>query len=211
MILDSEVLMRPLARVHRPGLQLVSAGLVVLVAAGCESSVTDPEIVDPGASLTVDASSTESWALVDLGSPAQVVQAPDPATSAAWDLGFQTTKVMLNGGASGPAGMVAYCLCQNAGATNEQIMAMTPDSERAEFEGVTRAQIPAAGEAWSATVFDGSKWYRYNLDGNHQIWPTYDVYLVKRGSEVYKVQITGYYGADGKARQITFRYARLAD
>ena len=203
--------MRTLARVHRSGLQLLSAGLLALAAAGCESSATEPEILDPGASLTVDASSKTAWALVDLGSPAQVVQVSDPAASPAWDLGFQTTKLILNGGENGPASMVAYCLCQNAGTTNEQIMAMTPDSERADFESVTRAQIPAAGAAWSATVFDDSKWYRYNLEGNHQVWPTYDVYLVKRGSEVYKVQVTGYYGADGTPRQISFRYARLAD
>ena len=188
---------------------LLAAGLI-LTAAACESSPTEPA-PDPGASMTVDASSNTTWALVDLTSPAQLVQAADPTASTAWDLGFQTTKLVLNGGAAGPAGMVAYCVCQNAAVTTEQLKAMTPDSELADFEAVTKAQIPAAGDAWSADVLDQKRWYRYNITGSdHQVWPTFDVYLVKRGDEVYKVQVTGYYGADGKPRQISFRYAKLA-
>lgn len=203
--------MRAIRRARRSGLQLVALGILPLVLSACDGSVTEPELPDPGATFTVDASSADVWALVDLGSPAQLVEAVDPGASFAWDLGFQATKLMLNGGTSGPAGMVAYCLCQNAGATSEEIMAMTPESEAADFDSVTRADIPAASAAWSAGVFDESRWYRYNLAGGHQIWPTYEVYLVKRGDEVYKLQLTGYYGADGAPRQITFRYALLAD
>lgn len=178
-------------------------------ASACENSPTEPT-PDPGATFTVDATSTTSWVLVDLGSSAQLVPASDPAASSAWDLGFQTTKVMVNGGANGPGGMVVHCICQNAGATPEQVMAMTPDSELPEFEAITRNQIPAAGADWSAAVFTEKPWYRYNLTGSdHQIWPTYETYLVKRGDEVFKVQLTGYYNAAGDARHITFRYAKL--
>lgn len=203
--------MLPLSHPHRLRLRLAPAVLLALVVSGCGDDPTSPESPAPGASLTVDASDASSWALVVLDTPAQLVAAADPASSTAWDLGFQATKVMLNGGASGPAQMLAHCLCQNASATDEQIMAMTPESERADFESVTGAQIPASPASWSPTVFDESRWYRYNLAGGHQVWPTYEVYLVKRGSEVYKVQLTGYYGADGSPRQISFRYALLAD
>ncbi len=59
-------------------------------------------------------------------------------------------------------------------------------------------------------VFVSKPWYRYNITGtDNQIWPTYNVYLVKRGSETYKVQLTSYYGTTGTSRQITIRYARL--
>lgn len=193
------------------GGRLLSAGLIAVAAAACEGGPIDPPPSDLGATLTVDASSATTWALVDLGTPAQLVQVSDPAASPAWDLGFQTTKVMVNGSTSGSAGVVAYCVCQNASATNEQVKTMTPETELADFQAVTRAQIPAAGEAWSAEVFDQKRWYRYNITGSdHQVWPTHDVYLVKRGNEIYKLQLTGYYGADGKPRQITFRYAKLA-
>jgi hypothetical protein len=202
----------PFSTVSHPRLRLVPALLIAVIGSACSDDPAGPEPLDSGASFTVDASAAASWALVDLGSPAQLVPIADPASSATWDLGFQATKVMLNGGTSGPAQMVAHCLCQNAAATNEQVMAMTPESERVDFESVTRALIPAAPSSWSATVFDERRWYRYNLTGDdHQVWPTYEVYLVKRGNEVYKVQLTGYYGADGAPRQISFRYALLTD
>jgi hypothetical protein len=66
------------------------------------------------------------------------------------------------------------------------------------------------GDAFGG-VFDEHRWYRYNLTGtDHQIWPTYDVYLIRRGTEVYKVQLVSYYDATGDSRHITFRYAPLA-
>ena len=197
------------SRVNRhASYRLLVPAVALALAAACDSP-TDPPVVDPGGTLTVDATSETEWALVDLGSTTTVRSAVDPAASADWDLAFQRTTVTVNGGTSGPAGMVAHCLCQNVGATSAAIMAMTPESELADFDAVTVDQIPAAGSAWAADTFDQSRWYRYNLDGNHQIWPTYDVYLVKRGEEVYKVQVTGYYRADGDPRHITFRYARL--
>ncbi len=59
-------------------------------------------------------------------------------------------------------------------------------------------------------VFASAPWYRYNITGtDNQIWPTFNVYLVRRGDAVYKVQITGYYNATGTPRQITIRSARL--
>jgi hypothetical protein len=59
-------------------------------------------------------------------------------------------------------------------------------------------------------VFAQQPWYRYNITGtDNQIWPTFNVYLIKRGNEVYKVQLIGYYGPAGEPRILTMRYARL--
>ncbi|HEX6940249.1 MAG TPA: HmuY family protein [Longimicrobiales bacterium] len=111
----------------------------------------------------------------------------------AWDLWFEGYAIRVNGGVSGEG---------SAGAT------LSGES----FEAVADASdLPAdhyRGDAFGG-VFDAHPWYRYNLLGQHQIWPTYDVYLVKRGESVYKVQLTGYYGPTGEPRQVTFRYARL--
>lgn len=181
--------------------------LAAALAAGCDSSPTEPA-PDPGATLTVDASSSTEWAYVDLGRPAQQVTVADGPTSTGWDIAFQVTKVIVNGGENGPGGTLAYCICQNGNPTDESVMAMTLDLEGGDFDAVTSASIPT-GDVWSATAFDESRWYRYNLAGGHQIWPTYQVYLVKRGSEVYKVQVISYYGENGENRQITFRYAQL--
>lgn len=111
-----------------------------------------------------------------------------------WDLAFEGYAIKVNGGASGSgqAGAVA------AGTT---------------FELATNASaVPAAtfrGDTY-AGVFAAHPWYRYNLDGtSHQIYPVFNVYLLKRGSTVYKVQITSYYGPAGETRRITLRYAQL--
>ena len=344
---------------------------VVARAAICATLLTaacsDEDPISPGtedeASLTVDA--TTSWAYVNLES-GSAVTVTEPTAASNWDMAFFATGVMLNGGSAGPAGVVGTCLCQNAGATEAQVQAMTPASELADFEGVTLASVPAAASAWESDalapaiagwyaynpathqvsaapalvwklrlaeatnpgyakfhvtgianatqahagqvtieyavqdalgaplgetrtavldvsdgsrvyfdfktgaesdasdwdislegwelrlnsgvsgtgkagavlatnadfatmtdasdapaqiykadafggVFTAKKWYRYNLDGNNTIFPTYDVYLIKRGDDVYKVQITGYYHVEGDARHITFRYAKLTD
>ncbi|HEY8483010.1 MAG TPA: HmuY family protein [Longimicrobiales bacterium] len=333
--------------------------LAVLIPACDDGSPTEPQD-ESAQTLTVDAS--QGWTFVDLGEPARVVQIADPTTSPDWDIAFSATAVMLNGGAAGPGGVVGHCICQNASATNAQLQAMTPESELADFEAVTAAQIPTDDSDWQSDalvpaisdwyrydfqthrvspasdkvwliraaegvayakfrvvgiegasqanagkvtfefavqaakgapmgaaqtatvdlssggkvyfdlvkgavsdasdwdlvfegytirvnggvsgsgqagavamtasfdeitdasqvpsypgdayggVFDSHRWYRYNITGSdHQVWPTYDVYLIKRGTEVYKLQITSYYGPAGEARRVTFRYARLTN
>lgn len=335
-----------------------TAGLI-LFAVGCSDNPTGPP--QPSVStLTVNAE--EGWTYVTLGDPSATVSPSDPETSTVWELGFFATSVMLNGGAAGPGGVVGYCLCQHAGATDADIQAMTAESELEDFRAVTTAQLPAADSLWRSDalvpaiddwyaydhathtvsaapemvwkvrgagedpafakfhvleienpsrenagqvtfefalqpsagaamgepqsltvdlssgaavyfdletsavsgasdwdllfegytiringgvsgeggagaslaagafdeitdasdlsarhyrgdafggVFDEHRWYRYNLAGNHQIWPTFDVFLVKRGAEVYKLQLINYYSDTGEARHITFRYAKL--
>lgn len=336
-------------------------GAVLALAACDDDSSTGPMPPAEASELTVDAA--QSPAYVRLGDPASLVSVADAATSTAWDLSFFATGVTVNGGAAGPGGVVAYCVCANQSATDEQVGAMTPENQLAAFEGVEASGIPAEsafesdvlspaisgwysgtpgpgvaivtnrswilregtttatlgkfrvtsitgaspadagsitfeyalqpapGAAFGATetrtvdvssgpvyfdlaagavsdatnwdmqfdgydirlnggvsgsgtlravvdqgtpwaqitaqyasfappeafradafggVFTSSPWYRYNITGtDNQIWPTFNVYLVKRGDEVFKVQLTGYYSEAGVPRQITIRSARL--
>jgi hypothetical protein len=339
---------------------LIGIGIGAALAAACSDSdgPAGPETPEVR-TLTVDAS--QGWVFVAFdGDAAEVVEVSDPKTSTDWDMAFQATSVMLNGGAAGPGGVTGYCVCQNADATDAEIVAMTPASELADFEAVTASDIPSDESAWESDalapaidgwyrydfathtvsaaaenvwmlrtasgsayakfhvtaiegatkenagrvtvefavqpsagapfgptqelvvdvssgpayldletaslvtadaewdlwfegwtirvnggvsgsgkagavlsgmtfdevtdasgmgalykgdafggVFVAHPWYRYNLQGNHQIWPTYDVYLIRRGDSVYKVQLIGYYGPAGEPRRVTFRYARV--
>lgn len=333
--------------------------LSVAALAACDSTdsvgPTPPPVT---AELTVNAAN--SYAYVRLGTPASVVTVADRSTSDAWDLGFFGTNVVVNGGAVGPGGVSAYCICQNAGIADAALKDLTAATELSDFEGVGESAIPAdasftsdelvpaiggwysgtAGSAavavparswllrkgtslgklrvtqlelataanagrvtfeyalqpaaggefapartvtvdlrngpvhydidagaettatgpwdlqftgWSilangnagaesvsalvdnstpfgqitaayaamappavfkrdayAGVFVSKPWYKYNITGtDNQIWPTFNVYLVKRGTEVFKVQLIGYYSATGTARQVGVRYARL--
>ena len=87
-------------------------------------------------------------------------------------------------------------------------MATTTDA----FAAITTAAVDARAYATDryAGVFATQPWYEYNILGDHRISPNFNVYLVKRGSEVYKVQLISYYATDGTSRQITVRYARLS-
>ncbi len=335
-----------------------TAGFAALLAA-CSDSTTEPPPPPVTAELTVDASAAPAY--VKLGDPSTSVAVTAPSTSSEWDLAFFATSVTVNGGAAGPGGVTAYCLCANGDATVAELQAMTPVNQLATFEGVTTGDVPAAssfvsdalnpaingwvtGTAGAATavstrtwivrrtaggvvlakirvtavsgataasagnvtveyaiqpssgaafgpvttrtldlsspvyldlgtgpvsatsawdlrlsgyeirvnggvsgsggvgavvdesmpfsqltaqyasfapavayrsdsyggVFVSSPWYRYNITGtDNQIWPNFNVYLVKKGDSVYKVQIISYYGPSGTARQITVRSSRV--
>jgi hypothetical protein len=339
----------------RRGLRAVLPCLAFLLVSACNSDEIDAPPEPTEGTLTVDASA--GWAFASI-TDESLVSVSDPATSSAWDIGFNATRVMLNGGAAGPGGVLGYCVCQNAGATDAEIIAMTAAGELADFDAVTEADIPAeasfeaevlqtaidgwysgsgasavaeadrswllrlqdgqsyaklrvtslagptdahagqvtieyavqptaeaafeatqtvtldasslvsldlntgstapaAGEwdlslegftlrlnsgvsgpgATGATpspdpfaavttaavdsrayqsdgfagVFGSHPWYKYNLTGENIIHPTFDVYLVKRGSDVYKVQLTDYYSSAGAPRNISFRYTKLTE
>lgn len=345
-----------------PRNRLLTGLALATVLTACSDS--DPILPDedPFQTITIDART--EWAHVRLGSPATQVQVSDPTSSTAWDLAFFASGVMVNGGAAGPGQVEGYCLCQNEGAPDANVMAMSASSELPAFLAVTAAQIPSDDDAWESDVlapaisgwyaydivshtiaaapenvwkirahdgttfarlhvtdiagatqqhagtitlefstqpaagaafgadqtlevdvsggpvyvslvdgaisdasnwdlrfegytvrvnggvsgggltaaiaagelydditdagdvpsqvyksdayggvFAAHPWYRYNLQGDdHQIWPTFNVYLIRTGSDVYKVQLVNYYNNEnGDARYITFRYEKLTD
>ena len=347
---------------RRPFVRRVPLFLALAAAvAACSDSTTEPPAPPVTSELTVDASATPAY--VKLGDPSTVVSVANPSMSTEWDLAFFATGVTVNGGASGPGGVTAYCLCDNANATVAQLQAMTAANQLMAFEAVTSTDVPAStsftadalnpavsgwftttgssaaavpAKSWiirktvngsvilgkfrvtsitgatatspgsvtveyaiqassgaafgavstrtldlstgpiyldlatgpvSATsawdlklsgyeirlnggvsgtggvsavidestpfsqitsqyaafapaaayrsdsyggVFVTSPWYRYNITGtDNQIWPNFNIYLIRKGETVYKVQITSYYGPTGTARQITLRSSRV--
>jgi hypothetical protein len=333
---------------------LFTAALLALPLAACTTDdVIGLDNLPRQGSFTVDA--RNAWVYVSLADSAVVTPTPSASESAAWDIAFFSTNVTLNGGAAGPGGVTGACLCQNAAATNTEILAMTPATELPDFESVTavpagttftsdvltpaitgwftgsgtaavadttkhwlvrladstsfavvrvrsiaaptatnagtvtleyRYQATATGAlssaesitidlatgakrvdlnarvvttdaaAWDllldgftirvnggitgigkaaaavgsgefrnavtavtmanayrqdsyAGIFGTNRYWRYNLAGDFRISPTFDVYLIKRGTRTYKVQVINYYNDAGVARFITFRWARL--
>lgn len=117
----------------------------------------------------------------------------DPAE---WDLRLDGYTMRVNGGVSGTGGGGAARVLQT-------------------FDQVTNpSAVPPSvirGDSFGG-VFNGAeeeRWYRYNLQGNNQIWPTYHVYLIRRGDTIHRVQLVGYYSADGTPRQVSVRSAPL--
>ncbi len=66
---------------------------------------------------------------------------------------------------------------------------------------------------YAETVFKHlNKWYQYGLNGGHNIWSQYGVYMVNTGTAIYKLQITSYYDVNGDSvtsRQYSFIYEAL--
>jgi hypothetical protein len=337
-----------------PRVRCVSTALILAAATlGCTSDdVTAPPPGEEG-SMTVDAS--VGWVFVSLSDSAVVQPTPSPSASSGWDVAFNATAVMLNGGAAGPGGVTGACICQNAGATPAEVLAMTPDTEADAYDTlsavptgttftadalvpaigdwftgsgaaaeadssavflvrlsdstsfaklhVTQLQNPSSGSAGVVTleyavqadsttafgsvqtidvdvtagaqqidlnagtadesvagwdlaidgftitlnggasgsgnaaaaiatesfddvttavtfgsayrtdgfsgVFGSSPWYRYNLAGDNRISPTFDVYVLKRGSVTYALQIVNYYSPTDAPRRISFRFRRI--
>lgn len=182
--------------------RFVLTALLVGLAACSSADATGPSPSNT-ASLSVDAST--QTAFIHLAEQPATVTGADTTSATAWDISFNATTVTLNTA----GGVTAYCLCEHETATDAEVMAFTADAENATFAAVISADIPAAA-SFGTDVFSARKWYRYNLTGNdHQIWPTFNVYLIKRGSSIYKVQITGYYDATGASRHISIRSAVL--
>lgn len=116
-----------------------------------------------------------------------------------WDLLIDGWVIRINGGVSGSGGLSAV------------------PAEGVPFESIDAAfaaSVPNVAYETDAYggVFASHPWYRYNLTGtDHQVWPTYDIYLIRRGDEVFKIQIIGYYDAAGTSGTVTLRYARVDD
>ena len=51
--------------------------------------------------------------------------------------------------------------------------------------------------------------FLYNLAGDNRLSPTYNIYFVRVGSAVYKIQLIGYSSATGASGHPTLRYARI--
>ena len=60
------------------------------------------------------------------------------------------------------------------------------------------------------TGFDGPEGvFWYNIDGAMRLYPTLNVFLVRAGTTIYKVQITDYYSATGASGFPTMRFQQL--
>jgi hypothetical protein len=51
--------------------------------------------------------------------------------------------------------------------------------------------------------------FLYDLAGDQRLSPTFNIYLIRVGSAVYKIQLTGYYSDTGASGYPTIRYARI--
>ncbi|MDZ7632002.1 MAG: HmuY family protein [Gemmatimonadaceae bacterium] len=51
--------------------------------------------------------------------------------------------------------------------------------------------------------------FRYDLNNDQRLTPSFNTYLIRNGSRTYKLQVIGYYGTSGTGGFPTLRYARI--
>ena len=148
----------------------------------------------------VEATSEESWLHINL-EDRSLVTVTDPATSSAWDLGFQRFKIKTNSGISGQGGVGTVAL---------------PGED---FDALTQA--PASGYVEDAAdgddedsdddlAFLGAEpWYDYN-PADHTLSPRDAVYVVRTvEGNYFKIQMLGYYSDAGSAGYPQFRWGAI--
>lgn len=59
------------------------------------------------------------------------------------------------------------------------------------------------------SIDDATGLFWYNLQGGNRLWPTYNVFLIRKGDDVYKIQVTDYYSATGASGYITLRFEQI--
>jgi hypothetical protein len=62
---------------------------------------------------------------------------------------------------------------------------------------------------FSTALDDPAGPFLYNLAGDNRLSPTFNIYLIKVGTDVYKVQLIGYYSSTGVAGHPTIRFAKI--
>ena len=63
--------------------------------------------------------------------------------------------------------------------------------------------------AFPSSVDDATGVFWYNIEDNSRLWPTHNVFLVRVGTAVFKVQVIDYYNASGVSGFPTVRYQQL--
>ena len=168
---------------------------------GGDEEVEVAPTVQEAATFTVDATSREAWTYFSFAKGG-AVEVADPANSINWDLGFQRTKVKLNGGVSG---------------TGKGRAIMLTDVEFNEVNEAPASGYAADSDANLAIVAQSEKgWYIYLGPPNHWVLPLENrVFVVQAADGTYaKLRFVGYYKDNANKEDggfITFEYIHQPD
>lgn len=117
-----------------------------------------------------------------------------------WDLRFNPATSALSLETNTACNVGTY-----PGPTSPTFAASTSASDAAQYAPYLSQLV---GPIPNSTEDDRAP-FRYNLAGNQRLHPTFNTYLVKSGTRVYKVQVIDYYNQTGTAGFPTLRYARI--
>jgi hypothetical protein len=178
------------------GYALFRISALTVAGTSAESITVEYRHQDSGGSLgdieTVDADLSSGAAYVDLGTGGTVSD-----SGCDWDVVLEPTFVIdFNDGCD--AGSFPLD-------ATEDFTALTTADDAPEYGGF----LSVLSGAFPGTIDDASGVFWYNIEGNNRLWPTYNVFLVRVGTAVYKVQVTDYYNATGEGGHPTVRFQQI--
>ena len=151
--------------------------------------------------ITIDATNAEEWTYFSFKT-GNVVEIEDAINSEEWDLGFQRTKVKLNGGISGPGMGSAIKLTDT---TFEEVTVASADGYMSDSE-----------ETLAIAAQSEMGWYIYTGPPTHWVLPLEDrVFVIKAADGTYaKMHFLGYYKDNENkvdSGHVTFEYVHQPD
>jgi hypothetical protein len=145
-----------------------------------------------GAAQTATVGTNGGTIGLDLGTGTEVA-----ATGCGWDLSADAEFVVSVNAACG-AGTFPLDV-------NQTFAAMTTANDApayGPFLALLTGPIPSS-------FSDPKGPFLYSLNDDQRLTPTFNIYLIKVGDAVYKVQLIDYYGSGGESGHPTVRYARI--
>lgn len=151
--------------------------------------------------FTVDATNSEAWTYFSFAT-GEVVTIENAMNSEDWDIGFQRTKVKLNGGTSGP-GMGSVVMLTD---TSFEDVNMAPEDGYVSDSTETLAIVPQSEMGW----------YIYTGPPTHWVLPLEDrIFVLKAADGTFaKIRFIGYYKDNQNkvdSGNVTFEYVHQPD
>ena len=219
----------------------IPGAVLLLLFTACDSAESEPDPVPLSAEMVEDIAadptttppqggqpiSTGRFTLYSLGDKQVVLPSTeaDPAvraqdsSSTAWDLGFQGTTIILNGGTSGPGTGAAQILSE----AFDDVMEAPAGSYAADGRNTCPAVNTPSGEfpgvPLAICTGSGNGWYTYNPQTNHILpIPGRTIVLRTADGKYAKMRILSYYkgrpdqpSSDTPSRYYTFEYILQPD
>lgn len=185
-----------LQRAASAGYALVRVARMVATQTTLDSVTFEWRLADQngalGSATQLTVGTTGGLNAVDLGTGTAVA-----ATGCGWDMRAEVTFLVS---VSGTCGTGTFPL--DASESFTTVTRADDAPEYGAFLARVSGPIPSSFSVATAP-------FLYNLAGDQRLSPTFNVYLIKVGTTVYKVQLTGYYNDTGASGYPTVRYARI--
>lgn len=197
---------------------VVSLGVVLSACGSDDENSTDDKDGETSYTSVVGVDASSAYAYYDLDTNTQLTLTDEEAASnTEWDIAFQATNIILNGGHSGPGEVQAFFTGNNADFYEDgqpiaaKFIEATPETELEDFVAVTDYASDTEFVTDKFTTVFGSDFYSYD-HLTHVVSANSDTkYLVKSGDDYFQVRVTDLATEGRSLSELTFGVQQLTN